>query len=305
MKVDRPALIFVRYWRPPTATRVSPGDAWYMKNTMTTWKPGAFAGETQSLRIADVLMSDVRHVQALSVAPHAHEAPYFSVLLEGSYTEGAADFTVRYEPYTLVYHNALTEHWDAIAEGGCHMFFVELLEPWTATIAQRRTSAHLFELDGSAPVWLVLRLHREFLAGDAASPLVVESAVFELCEYLSQPAPDAAREPPWIAHTEETLRADFTSRVDLRSLAARVSVDPSHLCRTFRRFRRRTIGDYVMGLRMRFVCRQLVETHEPLTAIAARAGFTDQSHMTRFFKRFTGMSPAAYRRQHVGAPIPS
>ena len=270
---------------------------------MTTWKPGAFAGETRSLHVADVLMSDVRHVKAVRVAPHAHEAPYFSLLLEGSYTEGAADFTVRYEPYTLVYHNALTEHWDAIEDGGCHMFFVELLEPWAETIAAARARAHLFELDGSAPVWLVLRLHREFLAGDAASPLVVESAVFELCEYLSQATPDAAREPHWIAQTEDALRADFASRVDLRSLAARVSVDPSHLCRTFRRFRRRTIGDYVMGLRIRLVCRQLVETPDALSAIAARAGFTDQSHMTRFFKRFTGMSPAAYRRQHLPDPI--
>ena len=270
---------------------------------MTTWKPGAFAGETRSLQIADVLMSEVRHMRALRVAPHAHEAPYFSLLLEGSYTEGAADFTVRYEPYTAVYHNALTEHWDAIDEGGCRMFFVELLQPWVATIAAARAKPHLFELDGSAAVWLVLRLHREFVAGEAASALVVESALFELCQYLSQAAPDAGREPPWIAQTEAALQADFASRIDLRRLAADVSVDPSHLCRTFRRFRRRTIGDYVMGLRMRFVCRQLVETHEPVSAIASRAGFTDQSHMTRFFKRFTGMSPGAYRRQQAGEPI--
>lgn len=295
----------VRNWHSSTGPRVAGERAWYCRSVMTTWKPGAFAGETRSLRVADVLMSDVRHVRAARVAPHAHEAPYFSLLLEGSYTEGADDFTVRYEPYTVVFHDALTQHWDAIEDGGCRMFFAELLAPWTDAIAATRKRAHLFELDASAAVWLVLRLHREFLAGDSASPLTVESAVYELCEYLSQASPDATREPPWIAQVEAALRASFASRIDLRSLAAQVSVDPSHLCRTFRRFRRRTIGDYVMGLRVRFVCRHLVETGESLGVISARAGFADQSHMTRFFKRFTGLSPAAYRRQHAheGATI--
>jgi AraC family transcriptional regulator len=300
---DRHVAILERYWRPSAIARVRRGCTWYSRKAMTTWKPGKFAGATRSLRLAGALMSEVLHVRGARVAPHAHEAPYFSLLLEGSYTEGAEDFTVRYEPYTVVFHDALTEHWDAIEDGGCRMFFVELLTPWTDVIAAAQKRAHLFEMDGSAPVWLVLRLHREFLAGNAASSLTIESVLFELCEYLSHPTPDASREPPWIEQVEAVLRADFAARVDLRSLAAQVAVDPSHLCKSFRRFRRRTIGDYVMGLRVRLVCRQLIETSEPLTAIAAQAGFTDQSHMTRFFKRFTGISPAAYRRQQIREPI--
>jgi AraC-like DNA-binding protein len=78
-----------------------------------------------------------------------------------------------------------------------------------------------------------------------------------------------------------------------------MSVDPAHLCRAFRRFRRRTIGDYVTGLRVQFVCRKLAETHEPLSDIAAQSGFTDQSHMTRVFKRITGVTPGSYRRNPV------
>jgi AraC-like DNA-binding protein len=33
-----------------------------------------------------------------------------------------------------------------------------------------------------------------------------------------------------------------------------------------------------------------------LTDIAFSAGFADQSHMTREFRRLTGLSPGAYRR---------
>jgi AraC-like DNA-binding protein len=81
----------------------------------------------------------------------------------------------------------------------------------------------------------------------------------------------------------------------LKAIAHEMSVNPSHLCRTFRRFRRRTIGDYVMGLRVQFVCRKLTETGDALTDIAEEAGFTDQSHMTRVFKRITGDTPGSYR----------
>ena len=40
---------------------------------------------------------------------------------------------------------------------------------------------------------------------------------------------------------------------------------------------------------------QLSERHRPLSQIAAEAGFADQSHFTRTFKRFTGLTPRQYR----------
>ena len=265
--------------------------------TTAVWKPGAFAGNTISREIAGALLSEVRHTRAISVAPHSHEAPYFSLLLEGSYAESSADFAVRYEPYTVVFHDALTEHSDAIDAEGCRMFFVELLAPWLDVVAANRRPAHLFEMDGGTPAWLILRMHREYLAGDDASALTVESLLFDLCAYLADSA-DAGAEASWIARVEELLRARMSAHIELRDIAREVGVDPSHLCRTFRRFRRRTIGDYVLGLRVQFVCRKLVETRDSLSSISHDAGFTDQSHMTRLFKRTTGVTPGSYRRSN-------
>ncbi len=264
---------------------------------VNVWKPGAFAGQTLSREIAGALLSEVRHTRSLSVAPHSHEVPYFSLLLEGSYSESATEFAVRYKPYTVVFHDALTEHWDSIAVGGCRVFFVELLSPWVEVVSAAHNPAYLFEMDGGAPAWLILRLHREFLAGDAASSLTVESVLFELCEYVSESRVETTREPAWIARTEELLRSTLSMRVDLRAIAWQMSINPSHLCRMFRRFRRRTIGDYVMGLRVQFLCRKLAKTRDSLSDIAEQAGFTDQSHMTRVFKRITGVTPGSFCRQ--------
>jgi AraC family transcriptional regulator len=44
-----------------------------------------------------------------------------------------------------------------------------------------------------------------------------------------------------------------------------------------------------------FAARKLVTSDEPLTGIALAAGFSDQSHFSRTFKRQTGMTPATFR----------
>jgi AraC family transcriptional regulator len=67
-----------------------------------------------------------------------------------------------------------------------------------------------------------------------------------------------------------------------------------HLARQFKRTFGWTVGDYVRRLRVEFVCQQL-ETGKPLAELALRAGFSDQSHLTRIFKRFTGQTPGEYR----------
>jgi AraC family transcriptional regulator len=43
--------------------------------------------------------------------------------------------------------------------------------------------------------------------------------------------------------------------------------------------------------------RRLVESDDPIAAIALAAGFADQSHLTRALKARTGLTPAVYRRE--------
>lgn len=56
------------------------------------------------------------------------------------------------------------------------------------------------------------------------------------------------------------------------------------------------MGSYVRGLRLEWAARELVQSEAPLARVASGAGFADQSHFTRFFKRQFGITPNAYRR---------
>jgi AraC family transcriptional regulator len=79
-------------------------------------------------------------------------------------------------------------------------------------------------------------------------------------------------------------------------IAREVAVQPAHLARVFQRYFRVPIGAYVRRLRLEWAARQLVRSSEPLASLALAAGFADQSHFTRAFKRYSGLTPDAYRR---------
>src|SRR4029077_3869174 len=121
--------------------------------------------------------------------------------------------------------------------------------------------------------------------------------LLELCTYVARGHHDEEREPAWLAKVDGAIQSGFRGGVDIGSLASMAGVHPSHLCRAFRRYRGRTIGDHVIDLRVQSVCRRLVDGEHSLTEAALEAGFTDQSHMSRSFKRLIGESPGAYRRR--------
>jgi AraC family transcriptional regulator len=88
----------------------------------------------------------------------------------------------------------------------------------------------------------------------------------------------------------------FTERWSLAELAAAASVSADHLARAFRRHQGCTVGEYVRRLRVELACRLLAESEEPLAQVALAAGFSDQSHFTKVFRRRMGTTPAAFRK---------
>jgi AraC family transcriptional regulator len=68
----------------------------------------------------------------------------------------------------------------------------------------------------------------------------------------------------------------------------------------FRQFERCTVGDYIREVRIDYARKQMLATNEPLVEIALAAGFADQTHFTRSFKRITGMTPTEFRRLFAG-----
>jgi len=144
---------------------------------------------------------------------------------------------------------------------------------------------------------LALRIAGELRDPDPLTPLAVEGLALELAVVAQRgPAPKAAA--PWLETVRELLHDRFREPPPARELATEVGVHPSHLARAFRAQYGDSLGGYVRRLRLDWAAERLVRTDEPLAALALEAGFVDQSHLTRAFKRRFGLTPARYRRAH-------
>ena len=58
-----------------------------------------------------------------------------------------------------------------------------------------------------------------------------------------------------------------------------------------------SIGGYVTKARIDYISRLLIETDLQIQEIAHAVGYEDDRHFSRYFKRSTGQTPRAYRRQ--------
>jgi AraC-like DNA-binding protein len=142
------------------------------------------------------------------------------------------------------------------------------------------------------------KLYKEFLSSDQASCLVIEGLMLEAVGEIARTHAARDRRPPrWLEQSRELIREDFLKCLTLSDIAEAVDVHPVHPAQSFRKFYYCTIGDYVRSLRIGFACRQLRQPEIPLSEIAFHAGFADQSHFTRTFKKTFGVPPSQYRRE--------
>jgi AraC family transcriptional regulator len=153
------------------------------------------------------------------------------------------------------------------------------------------------EFNQGVSVWLAKRLYNEFYRADGASGLAMEGLTLELMAEVSRrqvTTPESAL-PRWLEQAREFLHAHFSDEMTLESIARTVRTHPVHLARVFRRHYGCTVGEYVRRLRVEAACRELSSTDAPLPQIALAAGFYDQSHFSRTFKKIVGLTPTAYR----------
>ena len=149
---------------------------------------------------------------------------------------------------------------------------------------------------GAAGLQIAERLRRELCSQDDLTPLAIEC----LCVDMMVSASRSLRvrdehAPKWLLRTVDYAHAQFLERPSLSELGNIAGVSPEHLNREFRRSYRMSAAQYLRGLRLEWAADRLRKSDDPLAEIACAAGFADQSHFTKQFKRQFGATPAAFR----------
>jgi AraC family transcriptional regulator len=234
------------------------------------------------------------------IPKHAHEQTYISIVLRGSYTEECGPTAWDCETGHTTLHAAGECHSDRFHRNGGHVLNLELFPSLLA---------RLYECDGGKPdrrelcrssyaMQLGLRLRNEVSSCHPWSALAIEGLTMELLAEVFRQRETRLKSPgrDWLGRVTEILHDRFQEPVMLSELAASVCVHPVHLARAFRKRYLCSVGDYLRKLRIEAACQALLNVDTPIAEIALGCGFSDQSHLCRTLKQYTGMSPRHFRR---------
>jgi len=260
-------------------------------------KAGEFFGQVPSKRrLFALTLSEVLHTRPISVPKHSHELGHFQLLLQGSYLEHCGGRDISSRPMTISWHRPGITHRDEIGTTGGRFFMVEMHSRAIEDLQQFTRLPEDFYSRRSSLVWLGCRLYHEFKNWQVYSDLVAEGISLEMLAFAArrQLAATEKRPPVWLARVVEKLTGEFTENFSTEELASEAKVHTVRLAAVFRRFYHETMGEYVQKPRIARAS-SLLDKKIPLAEIAYAAGFADQSHFTRIFKRFVGVTPGAFR----------
>src|SRR5205823_3192189 len=105
----------------------------------------------------------------------------------------------------------------------------------------------------------------------------------------------ADRRIPGLSRALVRLHDEPGASVTLQELAGLEGLSRFQLLRAFVRQLGATPHAYQMQLRVR-LARRMLAAGDPPASVAAEAGFSDQSHLNRVFRRQVGISPGRYRQ---------
>ena len=260
---------------------------------------GKFVGAPLRARTFEgVSLAESTYAGGLVVAPHAHDAPLLSLVLQGRATEELGRQSREMGAQSLLYTPAFETHGHRFLTAA-RWLNVQFSTDWFSRVgagdATLPDSPRLVR-GGSALNWAA-RLGAELREPDALSRFAVEGALLLLVADLSRlPAAGEARRPRWLHVVEDAIEASVTEPPTVANLAALAGVHASHLLRTFRRHHGCTVATYARRRRIERARAEIATSTRPLAVIALEAGFSDQSHFTRVFRQAFGETPGQYAR---------
>ncbi len=150
-----------------------------------------------------------------------------------------------------------------------------------------RLFLRLVALEGGAAV---SRLAQDARLQDALEHLILRHGAERLA------ARPARADPIAVRRARHYLDEHAAQSVALADLARVAGLSASHLCRIFSAAVGMPPHAYQTQVRVVRAKALLIAGELPLAQVAAAVGFANQSHLTRHFTRFVGVTPGRYRR---------
>lgn len=264
-------------WFPSTGTNDDP-----------TWQP--VDGVTPLARsvFGNGLGVAVFHATDSSYPPHSHGGHRLIFSLQGLYHERCLGESNVYGPSDVAVIPSGEVHQSEADMGSVRWLALAL--PGDAPL--RRNPTQRVAPFVTPMLW---RLARACL-DPVCDPVHVESLCAEIEGAVTRVDGKLDSSELWVEDAMHRLVQRPLDIESLSRLSGEIGVHRCHMARAMRERFGMTPGEILQASRLRLAAQALAQGTASIASIAQESGFYDQSHLGKCFKKWYGVSPAAYRR---------
>jgi len=236
-----------------------------------------------------------------SFAPHRHDEMAVAFYLGGRkayrchHTEGLAQAGDLLVIAPDVVHTAATigdTPWDYVA---LYVPLETVADGLSITEADclSRVGSHRHFASGAIEPGLIHRFAGAISGVQKIDLLAFQEVLVAVAGADGQEANEPRRRDPVLDRIAARLRTECDSRPILSDLSEEAGMSPEHFCRRFKAQFGLSPFQHLIAARVER-SRDLLRTGQSIAAAAIAAGFADQSHMTRWFRRVYGVTPGRF-----------
>ena len=100
--------------------------------------------------------------------------------------------------------------------------------------------------------------------------------------------------PKTLRRVQDHIATNLGQKITNEALAHVANLSPSHFARAFKDSQGVAPHRYILECRVKRT-QELLATELSLSEVAVEVGFSDQSHLTRWFREIVGVTPGSYR----------
>lgn len=241
-------------------------------------------------------------------SPHAHEGFAIGVVQKGTTTTSYRHAHYDMPAGTIIVINPGELHTGEAAskQGWTYRMFypkASLLQRIASELADHPRDVPFFPspviYDDQLLAELLLKLH--CTCEDESSPVIERESLFRWAVALlivrhaddSPVGCQVSHERNCIKKVRDYIETHYAEDISLQQLAALVNLTPCYMLRLFTKTTGLPPHAYLTHVRIR-QAKRLMAHGCPIADAAYQTGFTDQSHLTKRFKRVFGITPGQY-----------